>query len=77
MSFKLLYKALFAFAFLMNIADYFITQMAFTRFPVWFEANPYVRILFAYMNPISCEYDGLHDNILRSIRLLLASERLA
>jgi len=51
MSFKTLYKSLFVLAFIIAFADYIITNLAFARFPIWFEANIWIRLLFRFVNP--------------------------
>ena len=45
MHFKTLYKTIFLIALIINIMDYTITQLGFSQFPPWWEANPYIRLL--------------------------------
>ena len=45
MRFKTFYRLVFLAAVIVDFMDYGITQVGFSRFSPWFEANPYVRIL--------------------------------
>jgi hypothetical protein len=45
MLFRSFYKGFFLAVLVLDFMDYTITQVGFSRYPVWFEANPYIRLL--------------------------------
>jgi len=51
MLFKSFYRYLYTFAVMAAFLDYAITNVGITKYPIWFEANPFKRIMFRYMNP--------------------------
>jgi len=48
MRFKTLYRIVLVVALIVDFMDYMVTQVGFSRFSPWFEANPYVRILMGF-----------------------------